>query len=78
MNELVYATLPLQVSRDIAFNIVFEETSEVDRILEVEGPVIPRKTEFSYNRMSPTPQPNIEKNVISFQMFLFLNSGVTL
>ena len=40
--------------------------------------VIPRKTEFSLNCMSPTPQPNIEKNVISIQRFLFLNSDVTL
>ena len=40
--------------------------------------VIPRKTEFSENCMSPTPQPNIEKNVILIQMFLFLNSDVTL
>ena len=36
--------------------------------------VIPRKSEFSENCLSPRPQPNIEKNVILIQMFLFLNS----
>ena len=42
------------------------------------SPVIPRKTEFSKNCLSPIPKPNIEKNVIWIQMFLFLNSDVTL
>ena len=40
--------------------------------------VIPRKTEFSENCLSPRPKPNIEKNVIWIRMFLFLNSDVTL
>ena len=36
------------------------------------------KTEFSENCLSPRQQPNIEKNEMWIQMFLFLKSDVTL
>ena len=60
------------------FHNILQGISVIYTNNKLHNSVIPRKTEFSKNCLSPRPQPNIEKNAIWIQRFLYLNSDVTL